>query len=883
MHHEDVGHTDQRSINRSARGAVLGLLTVALLALLPAAAHATASLNVAPNLPTPVSVGSTGAGSIDVTNANSGGDVSSTICNFGDPGSCTGSQGIILVPSCGSQNFSASCVPPPTGADPGVFAIQSPASGAAGSACEGRLFTVTQIDATFGTMRFTPTTGANIMLPVPGSTCRINFTFTVVKSPVIDARVAPGRQTLNEAEAAALSNLGTPTFSRAAGAPVTVTLAAPALMDTDPDSPANNATPRVKGTAAAGTQTVALYTDAACSGPIAAQGTAAAFAAPGLAVVVLDDTTTTFHAIGTDSDGGITPCSSGLTYVEDSTPPGAPVPNDTDPDSPANDNLPRIKGTAAPGSIVKIYTDASCATLVAQGTAAAFASPGVTAAVGNDSTTTFRAIATDLAGNASSCSATAITYVEDSTPPAGTSVPAAPGSPSSDNAPRVTVTALPGTTVKIYTDPACAGTVAASGSAALFAHPGLPVTVPSNSTTRFYATASDPAGNASPCSAGSAAYVEDSLAPAVPSLGGSEPSSPAIDNNPRIKGDAESGSTVRLYTDAACAGAVEAVGNAADYASPGLLLSVADDSTTTYYVRATDDAGNASDCSGASTYVEDSRAPLTTIDNTPATGSTPRFTFASSEAGSTFECRIDAVAFAACTSPYTVAAGLPAGAHTFEVRAVDAAGNRAPGVVRGFTVGSNVTPPPPPATAQTPAQVGCLGIKGTVYVGTPAANSRTGAAKTDIMFGLAGNDTLGGASGVDCLYGGDGRDLLRGGAGADRLFGGTGNDRLDGQSGNDRLSGEAGNDRLLGGTGNDSLTGAAGRDTLTDRRGRDRLSGGAGNDTIDARDATLRDRRSADRIVCGAGRDRVNADPRDTVARNCERVVKRSLRAVSVR
>ena len=73
----------------------------------------------------------------------------------------------------------------------------------------------------------------------------------------------------------------------------------------------------------------------------------------------------------------------------------------------------------------------------------------------------------------------------------------------------------------------------------------------------------------------------------------------------------------------------------------------------------------------------DTAAPDTTITDGPSgvtADSTPTFAFSASETPATFECRVDAAAFAPCTSPHTTAA-LPDGAHSFAVRATDAAGN----------------------------------------------------------------------------------------------------------------------------------------------------------------------------------------------------------------
>jgi hypothetical protein len=71
--------------------------------------------------------------------------------------------------------------------------------------------------------------------------------------------------------------------------------------------------------------------------------------------------------------------------------------------------------------------------------------------------------------------------------------------------------------------------------------------------------------------------------------------------------------------------------------------------------------------------------PETTIDDGPPeppeliTDTTPTFAFSVDEPNSSFECRLDEEPFAACASPFTLAA-LPDGEHTFEVRAENANG-----------------------------------------------------------------------------------------------------------------------------------------------------------------------------------------------------------------
>ncbi|MGH3145384.1 MAG: hypothetical protein ACRDTR_06230, partial [Rubrobacter sp.] len=97
----------------------------------------------------------------------------------------------------------------------------------------------------------------------------------------------------------------------------------------------------------------------------------------------------------------------------------------------------------------------------------------------------------------------------------------------------------------------------------------------------------------------------------------------------------------------------------------------------TFEVRAVDQAGNVDPTPESYTWTVDTTAPVTTLDSTPdatSTETTATFRF-SSEAGATFECKLDdAASFTECSSPQTYT-DLSEGSHTFEVRATDALGN----------------------------------------------------------------------------------------------------------------------------------------------------------------------------------------------------------------
>jgi hypothetical protein len=162
----------------------------------------------------------------------------------------------------------------------------------------------------------------------------------------------------------------------------------------------------------------------------------------------------------------------------------------------------------------------------------------------------------------------------------------------------------------------------------------------------------------------------------------------------------------------------------------------------TFEVRATDAAGNTDATPAIRTWTieatpPDTTPPDTTIIGGPSgttTSTSASFTFSSSEAGSTFECRLDGGSFGSCTSPKAYF-GLSTGPHTFEVRATDAAGNTdaspasrtwtieagtpGSGIVResvtqsvNTTAATTLTIPKPANTAQGDVLVSCVSLNG---------------------------------------------------------------------------------------------------------------------------------------------------------------------------
>lgn len=328
-------------------------------------------------------------------------------------------------------------------------------------------------------------------------------------------------------------------------------LPAPTLTATNPLSPGASLTPRVKGTVEEGetkvitfgslrpiaqevepNDTVRIYNVADCTGPTAGEGTVAGLKGEGTLVAAVEPDTVTVYYANVSNGLETSECSAGLSYRQVSTPPSTPVLTSVNPASPANNNFPRLLGTADPDAVVSVYADGSCSgAVVSAGTGAELGGEGIQVPVADNTETTF-SVSLALAGFLSGCS-NPLNYQELTPPidpgpgpgpgpaPGGggdkaTDPPPAPrlrtipGGAANDNTPLVAGTAPGANLVRIYADPICQGAVVAKGSPAELAA-GIPVRVMDNAAIIFSAVSV--AGEKTSKCSDPVLYIEDSLTP----------------------------------------------------------------------------------------------------------------------------------------------------------------------------------------------------------------------------------------------------------------------------------------------------------------------------------------------------------------------------------
>ena len=178
----------------------------------------------------------------------------------------------------------------------------------------------------------------------------------------------------------------------------------------------------------------------------------------------------------------------------------------------------------------------------------------------------------------------------------------------------------------------------------------------------FQVKAADRAGNTD-TTPDSRTWTVDTTPPPVPSITSKPPAASASSSASFSFTDTERGVSFTCSLDGA-----PPTGCSSPQGSTSLP-----EGQHTFAVRAVDDAGNISN-PAPWTWTVDTDPPDTTITDGPGSTQSAQFSFTSDETGSTFQCSIDAAAYASCSSPKGYP-NLPDGDHTFDVRAVDPAGN----------------------------------------------------------------------------------------------------------------------------------------------------------------------------------------------------------------
>jgi len=298
--------------------------------------------------------------------------------------------------------------------------------------------------------------------------------------------------------------------------------------------------------------------------------------------------------------------------------------------------------------------------------------------------------ATDQAGNTDPSPATRPWSVDTTLPAVALATPA-DGSSMNDatptfsgtagtdagDSPTVLVSVFSGTDVSGPPVETVTATVAGGGTWSVDASPAL-----ADGTYTAYAQQSDAAANTS--FSEEHTFTIDATAPRV-RLAVPVADAVTSDTSVDLRGTAgnlfgdDNEVTVRIYAGATASGSPlqslpatpDADGRWTASASPDLAEGV-------YTARAEqDDFSGNTGYSPAHTFTVDTTPPTTTITAGPAgptASTTASFRFVSSQSGSSFECRLDNSVWGSCSAPKAYF-NLAAGAHTFDVRAADGAGN----------------------------------------------------------------------------------------------------------------------------------------------------------------------------------------------------------------
>jgi hypothetical protein len=211
------------------RSFVLGVPVVLVAGLFVAVtpASATVATQQSATFPAPIRVGQTDVGGIlTVKNISNGVNATHSVTL----------NAALLVPSCAADLGGPDCSP--ANRDPGVFHLDPTGTGAAGTACAGVVFSISIDTPASGSYSFTPMTSV-VLGPAASAaaTCRVDFTFDVLKLPTIDADpVTAGIQTIQLVQSTVTDTTTDQVVSSLFGNEITVNPPLPVITLISPSS-----------------------------------------------------------------------------------------------------------------------------------------------------------------------------------------------------------------------------------------------------------------------------------------------------------------------------------------------------------------------------------------------------------------------------------------------------------------------------------------------------------------------------------------------------------------------------------------------------------------------------------------------------------------------